>query len=558
MNYPIWDLPASGLLIAFVAIVHVFVSHFAVGGGLFLVLTERKARREADAALLEYVKAHTRFFVLLTLVFGAITGVGIWFTIGLVHPAATSSLIAAFVWGWAIEWTFFVVEIAAAMVYFYGWDRLPARTHMAVGWVYFWAAWLSLAVINGILTFMLTPGAWLETRSFWAGILNPTYLPAVVARTFGAVGLAGVYALLTASRLSDAALKGRIARYAVVKWIAPMAVLLPVSLVWALGAAAADGVPVREILGAANAGIPALVAAVFGGAATGHPVAQVATRVLLIASLAGLCFSALVFRRRREYGRPLAAAVMASTFVALGAAEWVREDLRKPYVIGHYMFVNGVRLPARAGTPIEDRFTVDALNASGVLPAAAWSRLPQHGEAVSDVARGEEVFRLLCRSCHTVDGYLAVRPLVRNASLSSADAMLGRLASPASGADWTEPRPALRTWRGRRMPPFAGTREERRALAAYLVSLGGAPAGASERADAGARFFTDNCSMCHGPGADFPFDAKGRPADTFYEMLGRLPAINDAMPAFEGTDAERQAVAVYLATLNHTAKEAVR
>ena len=46
MNYPIWDLPASGLLIAFVAILHVFVSHFAVGGGLFLVLLERRARRD--------------------------------------------------------------------------------------------------------------------------------------------------------------------------------------------------------------------------------------------------------------------------------------------------------------------------------------------------------------------------------------------------------------------------------------------------------------------------------------------------------------------------------
>ena len=47
MNFPIWELPASGLLIAGVAIIHVFISHFAVGGGLFLVLAERKARRAA-------------------------------------------------------------------------------------------------------------------------------------------------------------------------------------------------------------------------------------------------------------------------------------------------------------------------------------------------------------------------------------------------------------------------------------------------------------------------------------------------------------------------------
>src|SRR5687767_8388789 len=44
---------------------HVFVAHFAVGGGLFLVWTERKARRENDAALLDYVRRHSRFFILL-------------------------------------------------------------------------------------------------------------------------------------------------------------------------------------------------------------------------------------------------------------------------------------------------------------------------------------------------------------------------------------------------------------------------------------------------------------------------------------------------------------
>ena len=32
---------------------------------------------------------------------------------------------------------------------------------------------------------------------------------------------------------------------------------------------------------------------------------------------------------------------------------------------------------------------------------------------------GEEVFMLLCRSCHTVDGYLAIRPLVEGKSASA-------------------------------------------------------------------------------------------------------------------------------------------
>ncbi|MGZ8869378.1 MAG: cytochrome ubiquinol oxidase subunit I, partial [Thermoanaerobaculia bacterium] len=232
MNYPLWDLPAAGLLIAFVAIVHVFVSHFAVGGGLFLVWTERKARRENDTELLEYVRRHSRFFILVTLVFGAVTGVGIWFTIGLVHPAATSSLINTFVWGWAIEWTFFLAEIAAALVYFYSWDKLTPKQHMAVGWIYFGAAWASLIVINGILTYMLTPGSWIENRAFWSGFFNPTNWPSAVIRTLGAIGLAGIYALFTATWIASPELTRKLSRYAALGWVLPMAIGMPIALFW--------------------------------------------------------------------------------------------------------------------------------------------------------------------------------------------------------------------------------------------------------------------------------------------------------------------------------------
>lgn len=124
MNYPVWDVPlmGGGMLIGLIAILHVFVAHFAVGGGLFLVWTEARAYRQGDGQLLDYVRRHSSFFVLLVLVFGAVSGVGIWWSIGLVHPPGTSTLIHTFVWAWAIEWVFFFVEIAAAFVDHYGWD----------------------------------------------------------------------------------------------------------------------------------------------------------------------------------------------------------------------------------------------------------------------------------------------------------------------------------------------------------------------------------------------------------------------------------------------------
>ena len=533
MNYPLWDIPSPGLLIAAVAIVHVFISHFAVGGGLFLVLTERKARRDRDADLLEYVERHSKFFVLLTLVGGAITGVGIWFTIGLIHPAATASLIATFVWGWAIEWTFFVVEIAAAMVYYYGWHRLPDAVHVRIGWIYFAAAWLSLAVINAVLAFMLTPGAWLATRSFWDGILNPTYLPSLVVRTFAAVGLAGLYAVFTASWIPNRLLKGRIARYATLYWVLPMAVAMPFAMTWYLASASAAGVPITEMLGEKTHSLLAVFQAAFAGSPSGYPFAQRALTTMAASSAAIVLLAAtLVAWRSRTYGRAYAAAMMLCGFAALGSAEWLREDLRKPFVIGQYMYVNGVRAVS------DDRYSVDSMSAHGLLATARWARPTPGGGGVADeIARGHEIFRLSCMACHTTDGYLAMRPLVRGATVAGASGTIARLPS----------------WRSRHMPPFPGTIDERHALAVYLATLGGATpaslAQSSAAAALGARVFDENCSPCHGPTGDVPFNPKGRGADQLYAMIARLPQINAAMPGFEGTDAERRALAEHLTTL---------
>jgi hypothetical protein len=43
-----------------------------------------------------------------------------------------------------------------------------------------------------------------------------------------------------------------------------------------------------------------------------------------------------------------------------------------------------------------------------------------------------------------------------------------------------------------------------------------------------------------------------------YEMLGRLPAINDSMPPFEGSDIDRRTLAAHLSTLKPMAKEGGR
>jgi len=58
MDFPLWIHPtiAGGQLIAAIAILHVFISHFAVGMGLYVVLAEQKAVKTKDSDLLDFVK----------------------------------------------------------------------------------------------------------------------------------------------------------------------------------------------------------------------------------------------------------------------------------------------------------------------------------------------------------------------------------------------------------------------------------------------------------------------------------------------------------------------
>ncbi|MCS7313780.1 MAG: cytochrome ubiquinol oxidase subunit I, partial [Acidobacteria bacterium] len=179
MEYPHWYVAflTAPMLIPLVAIPHVVVAQLAVGGGFLLADLTRRAYQASDPGLLAYLRRFARFFILLTIVFGAVTGVGIWWTIGLTSPEATSALIHVFVFGWATEWVFFVVELVSAFAFYYLWDRLPPREHVALGWIYAFSAWMSLVLITGITAFMLTSGSWTPEKSFFVAFLNPSFVP---------------------------------------------------------------------------------------------------------------------------------------------------------------------------------------------------------------------------------------------------------------------------------------------------------------------------------------------------------------------------------------------
>ncbi len=497
MNYPFWDAGVSyGVMMAVIAILHVFVSHFAIGGGLYLVVTERAARRAQDGGRLEFLRRLSKFFILVTLVTGALTGVWIWFVIGLQNPAATEALIHNFVWGWATEWTLFAVEIAAAILYYYGWKRMSARSHLIVGWIYFVAAWLSLAVINGILTFMLTPGEWPRTGDFWDGFFNPTYWPTLVLRTGVSLMLAGLYALLVASRYEGGPFKASLVRYTAAWGIAGLAVAVA-SMSWYW-----KSIP-SEITAAALQVMPTPI----GSWNRSYWVAAALAALLLLFGLA--------IPRRLDI-------TAASLLMVLGLGwfstfEWFRESVRKPYVIHGYMYGNGIEV-ARA----------DEYRKDGYLSKIAY----RTGD------EGADLYRRACRTCHTFSGYQALKPAFDGTDRAFIKAMVS----------------GVHLIRGN-MPPFLGTDAEADAIAGCIHSrTDRRPFGeihGFQGVELGKKVYEVRCARCHIPGTprDKTSSLAGLTEQDYSNMLEMASALGEGMPDFTGDAGERAALVEYLKTM---------
>jgi len=149
-----------------------------------------------------------------------------------------------------------------------------------------------------------------------------------------------------------------------------------------------------------------------------------------------------LYRRSRDINLETAILMAVIAFVATASMEFVREGIRKPYLLYGIMYSNGIL--------VED---VDRYNEEGVLKYARWIE-PDTSRHAGELARGEALYRLQCLRCHQYEGYNAIVPLIR---------------------DWNEPLitsaldhlDQIKTF----MPPFIGSEEEKRALGAYLLTL---------------------------------------------------------------------------------------
>ena len=444
MHYPFWYVPGltSPMWIAVVAVFHIYVALYAVGGSILLAIQTRLAYRTNDASYLEYLRSHAWFFVLITLVYSSLMGVGIWWTIGLASPLATEELIHVFVLGWAMEYVTFILEIVSAFIFFYYWGKLDPKTHLRIGWIYAGSAFASLLIITPITAFQLNIGSWTPEAGFWRAFFNPQALPQIASRTGGSLLLGALYFFLhvTLKMRNGQQLCFKVGHESS-KWA-----MIGAFLVVAGGAAWYLTLP------------PSASAALVG--------AGVLNVLMLI--IFALTAATVVMLYVGPYRNPswltpgFAILFFALGHVATGTGEFIREAVRKPYIVYNRVLGSQIR-------PEE----IPRLKREGYLNGGVWTRqyvMLKYPELVSGgqiqnsrlptlpLKKRREVGRVIfqyhCNDCHSVEGYSSVAQLARGWNRELIRYTVTHLDTVHFF-----------------MPPWAGTEEEADVLTDYLLSI---------------------------------------------------------------------------------------
>lgn len=453
MDFPIFHLDGLGNrgLIAVIAILHVLINHgLAVGMMPLLAAMEWYGHRRNDARWDTLAYKILFFAFLFTTTVGALTGVGIWFSTSLVNPYSIGSLIRVFFWGWFAEWLVFITEVVLILAYFLTWKKWTGSrkaAHIRLGFALAFFSWVTMAIIVSILGFMMDPGNWLTEHSLWNGFTNPVYLPQLAFRTPLALAMAGVISMtliLFFTRRDDPF------RLEALRAVS-LFTLLAAPFVFIGGYWYYTVVPTTMV---SNLEVSLLTLEFVDWQNTLlWGMAGIAITVALVAQFG-------VFRPQ-YMPKPLLLVTLLGIIWITGHFERVREFVRKPYVIGQYMYANGLR--------VEDYplYARDGLlkwaNYSYPLGDAEKNAMkPQQN--VQSMQDGKDVFMISCSRCHTGTGL--------NSITKHFQRMYGDQPwTPELTMGYMEAMHEAQPF----MPPFPGNQRELQALAEYISLFQGNP-----------------------------------------------------------------------------------
>lgn len=409
-----------GLVMGGIAIVHVFLAQFAVGGGFLLCYFQWLGINGKCDHAREFVEGYFKVLVMVSFVLGALTGVAIWFTAIQVSSGTIGAMVHNFHWLWATEWTFFCLEIAAGYCFYRYHSQISDRSGLLLLVIYAIAAWMSLFIINGILSWQLTPGRWLETRSMVDGFFNPSFWPSLLFRTVVSTTLAALAACVVVNLMAIS----RDARTQLINkashLLIPM-VAMPVLGIWFLAVMPEDS---RSWVTGGSAAMLLFFSVSIG-----------ASLVIGAYALVGLVWNKLYINGAT------ATLLMMLAFGATAGGEFVREGARKPFTIRQVLYSNSIK-------PDD----VARLREVGCLADDPYPIRDADAYPNDQLRDGARVFRRQCAICHTVDGSNAVVHLTGSWDVNQMRMNIAKL-------QMTKPF----------MPPFAGTAAELEDLVQFIL-----------------------------------------------------------------------------------------
>ena len=410
----------KGIAIGSLGILHVFLAQFGIGGGLLMLYFQWLAQTGREPLARKFTDGFFKFVVLVSFVLGATTGVGMWFMTIQASARTIGAMVDVFHWLWATEWLFFSLEIVAGYSFYRYGPRLDDRSRMSLIAIYAAASWFSLFWINGILSWQLTPGRFIETRHMWDGFFNPSFFPSVIFRTITSMAIAALGACIVINLMPDLDRRQRtdlIHRAA--HFLAP-ALVMPVLGIWYFLV-----IPADSRAWALGGNVPMMMFFVLA----------------IVCSTFISCYAVFGLLRLRMYiNTATSTLLVALAFLATAFAEFVREGVRKPYAIRGYVYSNS--------------FTQEELDYFRQVGCTTHDPYPLRDAASypsPQVAHGAHVYRNLCSVCHTPSGANGLTHVT---------------------GGWTDEQLRMNIAKLQRtkpfMPPFGGTAEELESLVQWL------------------------------------------------------------------------------------------
>lgn len=390
--FPTWYEPTvgSGWVVALIATFHVLASHTSVGAAMLFAYLSHKAYREDRDDLLDFIKKYGLFLMVFTYVAGSITGPGIWYSTTVASPNGIGALIHSFVWKWATEWVFFVIEVVGVYMIVYLVGKVDKKTHMKISVIFGIASFATMIIIVGILSFMMLPGKeqWFTEGGYLNGFYGTNTFIQMGMRVAFMFTMTAVVGGIVIAGIKDPAFKKEMARK--LGWLGIISTLIGAALFqWYITA-----VPDQALLVMENR-LPTY----FGPS-------------IMIVLAGTLSYFIITMLKPKIIVESFAGAMAIIILVAgLWPEETARESMRKPYVAGQYVYSNQVIGRDVPGMGIKSQ--LPTIEKVGILKAHPFT--PDTLKTVSDankIQAGQYIAMVYCSNCHS-PSETGIRPLHR-------------------------------------------------------------------------------------------------------------------------------------------------